>query len=81
MTYKEENNKKELLILDLHGKYLGKVFLPIVSFDVMGVMPFDFQGNQLYQVVENEETENWELHISEITLNSPGAKSPGTNFP
>ena len=81
MTYKEENNKKELLILDLQGKYLGKVFLPIVSFDVMGVMPFDFQGNHVYQVVENEETENWELHISEITLNSPGAKSPGTNFP
>jgi hypothetical protein len=76
MTYKEEKDKKEFLILDLHGKHLGKVLLPLVSADIMGVLPFDFQGNHLYQVVENEETENWELHISDIMSNSPGSNSP-----
>jgi len=70
MTYKEEKNQKEFLILDLQGKYLGKVFLPIVSADILGVMPFDFQGNHLYQIQENEDTENWELHVSDITFNS-----------
>ena len=70
LTYKEEKNQNEFLILDLKGRYLGNVLLPLVSTDIMGVMPFDFQGNYLYQLVENEETENWELHVSDITSNS-----------
>ncbi len=70
LTYKEEKNQKEFLILDLKGRYLGNVLLPLVSTDIMGVTPFDFQGNYLFQLVENEETENWELHVSDITSNS-----------
>lgn len=67
MTYKEEENKKEFLVLDMNGRLLKKVLLPIVSWDIMGVMPFDFHGDKLYQLVENPETENWELHVTRIS--------------
>jgi len=65
-TYKEEKNKQEFLILDLKGKRLRNVYLPIAGVDVLGVMPYDFQGNHLYQLEINEETEELELHVTEI---------------
>jgi hypothetical protein len=70
MTYKEEKNKKEFLILDMKGRLLKKVLLPVVSWDIMGVLPFDFQGDKLYQLVENPETENWELHVTSVSKNT-----------
>jgi hypothetical protein len=66
LTYKKEKGKKEFLILDLKGKLLKKVFLPLVSVDALGEMPFDFQGDLLYQLVINEDTEELELHTDKI---------------
>ncbi len=68
MTYKEEQNKKEFLILDMKGKLLKKVLLPVASWDIMGVLPFDFKGDKLYQLVENQDTETWELHVNPIPV-------------
>ncbi len=54
------------LVLDIKGKLLKEVFLPLVKWDVMGIMHFDFGNGKLYQCVEDEENEQQELHVHEI---------------
>jgi hypothetical protein len=79
LTYKKENEKSEFVILDLEGKLLKKVFLPFNQSDerfhysltkfASHYSPhatFTIKNGNLYQLMENEDEETWELHISEI---------------
>ncbi len=66
VTHREKEGAPLCLVLDLEGKLLKKAFLPLVTWDVMGIMPYDFGNGKLYQCVENEETEQWELHVHQV---------------
>jgi len=79
LTYKKEKGKSEFVILDLKGKLLKKVFLPFNQSDewfhyslakaVSQASPhptFTIKNGKLYQLIENEEKETWELHITGI---------------
>lgn len=68
ITYKRsrEDRDNEMIILDINGRVLQKVMLPIVEKNPEYLYPFAIQGGKFYQVVENEETEEWELFINEI---------------
>lgn len=67
MTYKEKNGKNELVIMDLTGKLLNKVFLPIVPFEESTVLiSYTIKNGKLYHLKDNEETEEWELRIYDI---------------
>lgn len=65
-TYRQREGMSEFFILDLNGKLLKTVFLPYV--DRQGVNIFLLYGiknGRFYQLVENEKTEKWEVHIME----------------
>lgn len=64
LTYKKENEKIETYIFDINGKFLRKIFLPII-FRIMENFPFWIENEKIYQLFENED-EEWELHITEI---------------
>ncbi len=68
LTYRrnKENDKSEFLVLDLEGKLLKKVFLPFHKRSPVHPSPFTVRDNKLYQLVDNADTETWELHITEI---------------
>jgi hypothetical protein len=79
MTYKKEKEKSEFVILDLEGKLLKKVFLPFNQSDewfhysltklASQFSPhatFTIKNGKLYQLIENEDEETWELHITDI---------------
>jgi hypothetical protein len=66
LTYKKKEGKNEFLILDLKGKFLKKFYLPVEEMDVQFYPPYTVRDNRFYQLVENEESEKWELHITEI---------------
>lgn len=79
MTYKKEKEKSEFVILDLEGKLLKKVFLPFNQSDewfhysltklASQFSPhatFTIKNGKLYQLIENEDEETWELHINNI---------------
>jgi hypothetical protein len=66
-TFKKKDGKTEFLIFDLNGKYLKTTFLPLVFQDIITPYLFTIDGGKLYQLAENED-EEWELRISEITL-------------
>ena len=62
-THKTKNKKQEILVLDMKGKLLNRLYLPMVRWDIMGLMPFTIKNDRLYQLVENEETEQCDLHM------------------
>jgi len=65
-TFIEKDGKMKFLIFDAKGKYLRTVFLPIFKKSLIEIFPLGFYKGKLYQVVENEETEEWGLHVTDI---------------
>jgi hypothetical protein len=66
ITNKKENKKYESFIYDADGKLVKKVWLPLVDKDILELHPFTITGGKIYQLVENEEEEEWDLHVTEI---------------
>jgi hypothetical protein len=64
-TYKRLQDKAEFLILDLEGKRLKRVFLPIVEKDGKESYPYIIKNETVYQLIENAD-EEWELHIHPV---------------
>jgi len=67
-TYKrdKEDKRNEFVILDLDGKPVKKVWLPMSEYFDFTPNPYTIDGGKLYQFVENEEKEEMELHITDI---------------
>jgi hypothetical protein len=57
--------KREVYIFEVKGKFLKKVFLPICESGIE-TFPFCIDNEKLYQLVERESDEVWELHITDI---------------
>lgn len=66
LTHKRENNMGECFIYDLSGKLIKHTMLPIFDFSPKNPYPLVFYKGKLYQVCENEDTEEWELYITKI---------------
>ncbi|UCH97833.1 MAG: hypothetical protein JSV88_13540 [Candidatus Aminicenantes bacterium] len=66
LTYKNKDKKREFHILDLEGKPIKKAMLPLPEMNPLELYPYTIKNNKLYQLIENENLEEWELHITEI---------------
>jgi hypothetical protein len=66
MTWKKENNKIEFFTYDMTGKFLKRLMIPIYYETPVKPYPFTINKAKLYQIVENEEEEEWEFHMSDI---------------
>lgn len=65
-TFKREKEKSELYIFDLDGKLIRKVMAPIRESEILVDYPFTIANGKIYQLSENEDTEEWELCIDNI---------------
>lgn len=68
-TYKTKIDKVEFVVLDASGKILKKVFLPFITDEDGTIVKFNLyqiKNNTLYCLIENQETEEWELHAYNI---------------
>lgn len=65
-TYMKKDDKYELFIYDLKGKFLKRLFLPVKFQGAIRPNPYTFKDNTFYQLIENEDEEEWELHAIEI---------------
>ncbi|MCP5103735.1 MAG: hypothetical protein GY950_10175, partial [bacterium] len=66
-TFKRKDGKTEFFIFDDNGKFLKTAWLPIrVHVAVDEKQLFTIHGGKLYQLIENEDEEEFELHIDEI---------------
>lgn len=66
LTHKRENQRGECFVYNLSGKLLKHTMIPIFDFSPKAPYPLAFYKGKLYQVCENEDTEEWELHITTI---------------
>jgi hypothetical protein len=80
VTFKKKNGDSEVIILNLKGKLLKKIFLPLFKRDEVfyrsiennifkrrNNSTFAIKDGKLYQIIENEEneeTQNWEAHVT-----------------
>jgi len=65
MTWRRENSRNEILVMDAKGKVEKKLWLPLAYQNAVRPAPFAIRDNQLFQLAENED-EEWELHIIPI---------------
>jgi len=65
-TYREKDGKTEFFIFDMSGKLLKTTYLPLKGGMAHYQNPYNFANGKMYQLVENEDEEEWELHITEI---------------
>jgi hypothetical protein len=66
ITHKKSGDNSEIIVLDLQGNLLKKVMVPVKEKNVEYLYPYSIHAGKLYQIVENEESEEWELHVTEI---------------
>jgi len=62
LTYKRnEDEHKELCIMNIKGKILTKTFVPLKDKHAFSLYPYTIYKDLLYQLIENDESEEWEL--------------------
>ncbi len=64
LTYRKKDNKREVIISDWKGKLLKKTWVPWIESGPF--FNFSIWNNKFYYITENEDTEEWELHVEEI---------------
>jgi len=67
-TYRQVDNKTEFFIYHTNGKFIKKVLLPTLEKDGFEYATYHYTvgGGKFYLLFENEDTEEWELHITGI---------------
>jgi hypothetical protein len=58
-TYRKKNGKREVIIMDLSGKELGRTFVTITRINTIA-------NGRYYYLKDNIETEEWELWWQEL---------------
>jgi hypothetical protein len=66
ITYREKEEEKELFIVDFNVKLVKSTWLTIDEINPRELYPYTIENGKLYQLVENPDSEEWELHIIEI---------------
>jgi hypothetical protein len=63
ITWRKKEQEHEFFIFDLEGKLEKKTWLPLQDYDDgVALFPYSLKNNYLYQLIDNEEEEVWELH-------------------
>lgn len=66
LTFKNQDNKSEFYLLDVKGKFLKKVMVPFADVEFLQAYPYTINNGQLYQLQENPDAGEWELHIHKL---------------
>ncbi|MCP5054640.1 MAG: hypothetical protein GY940_46175 [bacterium] len=63
---KDDIQMSEILIFDLKGKLLETVMFPLKMSSPIIPYPFAVHSGKFYQIVENIDDEEWEVHITDL---------------
>lgn len=66
LSWRRKEKKSECFIYDLEGNLINKTYLPLVEDNIFLPYPFAIGNGKHYQLIENEDGEAWELHVSHI---------------
>ncbi len=66
-TFKSKDKTKyEFLLFDAKGKFIHSMYIPLKFQTSLQPYPMSIKNGKLYQLIENEDEEEWELHVSFI---------------
>lgn len=65
-TFYEKDGKVEFFTLSSDGKFIKKTYIKIKKMNVVKDYPFYINNGKIYQLVENEDEEEWELTVENI---------------
>ncbi|MEN8223007.1 MAG: hypothetical protein ABFR36_07075 [Acidobacteriota bacterium] len=65
-TYLKESGKTEFFIYDLKGRFIKRIFANLNFISIMDIGPTWVEDDKLFQLVENEDEEEWELRTSDF---------------
>lgn len=66
LSWRRKEKKNECFIYDLEGNLINKTYFPLLQDNIFLPYPFAIGNGKYYQLIENEDGETWELHISHI---------------
>jgi hypothetical protein len=66
MTFKQEGGSSEFIIFDTAGKFIKRRMSPYHHPNILERAPSDIKDGKLYQIIENEDEEEWELHVTSV---------------
>jgi len=68
ITYKRKGGLWECVILDMGGKEIRRLFVPLdryVPFTYYAIL-YSIENGKMYSLVENEDEESWTLHVTSL---------------
>jgi len=68
ITYKRKGELWECVILDMKGKEINRLFVPLdryVPFTYYAIL-YSIENGKMYSLIEDEDEETWDLHITEL---------------
>jgi hypothetical protein len=68
-TYNKKDKRTEFFVFTPNGKFIETIFLPIIGEEELTYKLqtiYEFKNGNLYQLVENDDTEEWEIHITNL---------------
>jgi len=65
-TYHRKDDGLECFVFNQRGKFLKKIFLPLVKENIFREYPYDIYKGKIYQLVENNSEDGWDLLIRKI---------------
>ncbi len=66
LTFNTSGGKSEFYIFDLQGKLIKRTMVPFADNEFLRVYPYTIKNDKIYQLVDNEDTEEWELRIHDL---------------
>ena len=61
-TWNQRGDNRDLFIFKLDGTFVKQTSIPLKMIKFILPYPFDIKDKTLFQLVDNEDTEEWELH-------------------
>lgn len=66
LPYEWKEDALKFYIYKISGEFLAGTYIHLAMKYSMQPFPFTIQNNKVYQLIENDTTEDWELHINNL---------------
>ncbi len=66
LTYKMKNGKRECYVYNSNLNFINHIFIPLKSDTIISWPIFSIEDDHIYQLLDNEEDETWDLYITKL---------------